>query len=289
MSLPTPTSGYVTSPAGELYYERYGGADRAPLICVHGGPGFTGYYLEPLAALSSDIPVVLYDQAGCGRARRGGERKRLSIDAFVDELEALREALGVESMHLLGHSFGGLIIGEYALRFPSRVSSLVFSCVSIDIPRWIADGERLLGKLSLLQKMILREGARTGAVHSPEYVTALQAYYRKHVYGNAEGDARLERAAKESDARTYEIVWGANELLVNGLVKDYSLSPRLSEITCPTLFMCGRFDEATPESHEYFASCVQGSQVAIFEESAHHPHISETATVLNVLRSFLLK
>lgn len=289
MAIPTSTSGYVTSQAGELYYERHGGADATPLVCVHGGPGFTGYYLEPLTALASDLPVVLYDQAGCGRARREGGRKSVSIDAFVDELEALREALGVESMRLLGHSFGGLIIGEYALRFPTRASSLVFSCVSIDIPRWIADGERLLGKLSLLQKMILREGARTGAVHSPEYMAALQAYYKKHVYGSAEGDPRLERAARESDSKTYEIVWGTNELLVNGLVKDYSLSPRLSEIACPTLFMCGRFDEATPEAHEHFASCVSGSHVAVFEKSAHHPHISETESVLKVLRDFLLK
>jgi proline iminopeptidase len=53
--------------------------------------------------------------------------------------------------------------------------------------------------------------------------------------------------------------------------------------------MCGRFDEATPESHEYFASCVPGSQVVVFEESAHHPHISETEYVLKVLRDFLLK
>lgn len=289
MSILKPISGYVTSPAGELYYERYGSSDATPLICVHGGPGFTGYYLEPLAALSSDIPVVLYDQAGCGRARRGGERTRLSVDGFVEELEALRVALGVESMHLLGHSFGGLIIGEYALRYPARVLSLVFSCVSIDIPRWIADGERLLGTLPLLQKMILREGARTGAVHSPEYGTALRAYYRKHVYGSAEGDTRLEQAARESDARTYEIVWGANELVVNGIVKDYSLSPRLREITCPTLFMCGRFDEATPEAHEYFASCVPGSEIAIFEQSAHHPHISETEAVLKVVRNFVAR
>jgi proline iminopeptidase len=280
-------NGYVQSPAGELYYELSGESSRAPLVCVHGGPGFTGYYLEPLRALSDLLPVVIYDQAGCGRARRGGERKLMTVDAFVTELEALRVALGVESMHLYGHSFGGLIIGEYALRFPTHVASATFASVSIDIPRWIADGERLLGKMPLLQKMILREGNRLGSTSSAEYVQALESYYDRHVYGDCRGDSRITASIEESDPKTYERVWGANELLVNGLVRDYSLSPRLHELTCPVLFTCGRFDEATPEAHEYFSSCVAGSRCFVFELSAHHPQISEEDSVLSVMREFL--
>jgi proline iminopeptidase len=226
-------TGYVTSIAGELFYEAHGALQKAPLVCVHGGPGFTSYYLEALRDLSDLLPVVLYDQAGCGRARRAGGRKLVTIEGFVSELEALRIALNVEAMHLYGHSFGGLVIGEYALRYPERVKSATFASVSIDIPRWRADGERLLGKLPLLQKMILREGARTGATNSMEYGNALQSYYERYVYGDALGNELLERAAGDSDARTYEVVWGANELHVNGLVRDYSLSPRLHELRCP--------------------------------------------------------
>ena len=280
-------TGYVTSIAGELFYEAHGALQKAPLVCVHGGPGFTSYYLEALRDLSDLLPVVLYDQAGCGRARRAGGRKLVTIEGFVSELEALRIALNVEAMHLYGHSFGGLVIGEYALRYPERVKSATFASVSIDIPRWRADGERLLGKLPLLQKMILREGARTGATNSIEYGNALQSYYERHVYGDALGNELLERAARESDARTYEVVWGANELHVNGLVRDYSLSPRLHELRCPTLFTCGRYDEATPEAHEYFSERVSNSRCVVFEKSAHHPQISEPQAVLDVMREFL--
>jgi proline iminopeptidase len=209
------------------------------------------------------------------------------VDGFVSELEELRQELKTERMHLLGHSFGGLIIGEYALRYPDRVASLTFACVSIDIPRWIADGDRLVGQLPLMQKMVLREGARTGAIHSPHYLTALGAYYKKHVYGCEEIPECIRRSEAEADSQTYTIVWGSNELVVNGMVRDYSLSPRLSDLRVPTLFMCGRFDEATPEAHAYFASLVPGSSLHIFERSAHHPFVTETEESLRVIRDFV--
>lgn len=99
----------MSSVAGELFFEQSGDGAGTPLVCVHGGPGFTGYYLEPLFELSSDQPVICYDQAGSGRSReRCPDRRLHTVDAFVDELEALRVARGLEKMHLLGHSFGGL-------------------------------------------------------------------------------------------------------------------------------------------------------------------------------------
>jgi len=280
-------NGYIQTGAGEVFFEWHGPNSGVPLVCVHGGPGFTSYYLEPLTALASDVPVVLYDQAGCGRSRRGGARKLFSTDGFVSELEDLRRELKIEKMHLLGHSFGGVAIGEYALRYPDRVASLIFACVSIDIPRWVADGERLVGQLSLMQKMVLREGARTGATTSPPYVAALRAYYTKHVYGTEEIPQCLRRAEVESDSQTYQTVWGSNELVVNGLAREYNLSPRLPELRAPTMFLCGRFDEATPEAHSYFSSLVPGSTVCVLEHSAHHPFLTEQEESIQAIREFL--
>lgn len=280
-------NGYTETSAGEVFFEWYGSESSVPLVCVHGGPGFTSYYLEPLTALSPDVPVILYDQAGCGRSRRGGARKIFSIDGFAAELEDFRRELKIERMHLLGHSFGGVVIGEYALRYPDRVASLIFACVSIDIPRWIADGERLVGQLSLMQRMVLREGARTGATTSPHYLSALGAYYAKHIYGTEEIPESLRRAEAESDSQTYHTVWGSNELVVNGIAREYNLSPRLPELRAPTMFLCGRFDEATPEAHAYFASLVPGSTLRILERSAHHPFLTERDESVQAVRDFL--
>lgn len=282
------TSGFVSCQAGELFYEVQGVAEATPLVTVHGGPGFTSYYLEPLCELGDLLPVVRYDQAGCGRARRGGGRLSFSIEGFVDELEALRRTLGVAEMHLFGHSFGGAIVGEYALAYPQHVKSVIFACASLDIPRWLADADRLLSQIPLMQRMILREGVRTGASSAPEFQQALASYYRKHVYGCTEKPECLVRSEMESDPQTYNSVWGPHELMVTGTARQYSIVPRLNELKCSTLFMCGRFDEATPEAHEFFASCVAGSRCHIFEHSAHHPQLTERAECIGVIRSFLL-
>jgi proline iminopeptidase len=281
-------TGFVSSPAGELYFEQMQGPGAVPLVCIHGGPGFTGYYLESLFELSPALPVVIYDQAGCGRSRqRCPSRKLFTIDGFVEELEALRKARGFTTMHLLGHSFGGLIASEYALTYPERVSSIIFACVSIDIPRWIADGERLVSQLPLMQKMVLREGLRTGRYNSPQFLAALAVYYHKHVYGFQDKPPSIIKAEAESDPQTYQIVWGANELAVTGLVKDYNVTPRLGLIKQPTLCVCGRFDEATPEAHQYFASQLPDSRCHIFEHSAHHPQLTERVDFLRIVRDFL--
>jgi proline iminopeptidase len=289
---------YFTTPAGELFCEvrdhRPGRVEgeqlnRSALVCVHGGPGFTGLYLEPLFELADRVPVAIYDQAGCGRARRSGARRSFSVAGFVAELEALRCRLELDSMHLLGHSFGGLIIGEYILAYPERVASAVFASVSIDIPLWRADSERLISKLPLMQRMILNEGKRTGDHNSQQYHAALSEYYNRHVYGMEQLSERLRRSIEQADPLTYNTLWGPNELTITGVVKDYSMTPRLSAIRIPTLFTCGRFDEATPEAHELFASKVPGAKCVVFEKSAHHPHDTETEQYLGVLRSFLMK
>ncbi len=283
------SSGFISSVAGDLFFDRRGPLrGGTPLVCIHGGPGFTSHYLESLYDLADDRQVICYDQAGCGRSRAHcPERKDLSVSGFVEELEALRRDCELSSMFLLGHSFGGLIAGEYALRYPDRVKGVVFACVSIDMPRWIEDGQRLLTGMPLMPRMVLREGLRTGQYASQQFQVALAQYYRKHVYGMDTKPESLLRSEQESDPRTYQIVWGNSELAVTGHLRDYSLSPRLGEIRVPALFVCGRNDEATPEAHQYFSSLTPGSKVRIFENSAHHPQITERAEFLDTVRNFI--
>jgi proline iminopeptidase len=287
-------SGSFSSSAGDSWYEICGevSSQSIPLVLIHGGPGFTSYYLEPLRKVADTGPVVFLDQAGCGRARIRGARKLFTVESFVDEIEALRRILGVSQLHLFGHSFGGLIAGEYALKYPESVKSIIFACVSIDIPRWRDDAERLRSTLPLMTRIILREGDRTQIFDSPQYIGALGEYYQRFVYRFDELEKKPDVIAvseREADSATYLRVWGPNELVINGEVKDYSLTPRLPQIVAPTLFLCGRYDEATPEAHEYFASLVVGAKCTIFERSAHHPQLTETVEFLATVTEFLAR
>jgi pimeloyl-ACP methyl ester carboxylesterase len=125
----------------------------------------------------------------------------------------------------------------------------------------------------------------TGFVSSP----AGDIYYEHATgpYGSESKPSSILKAEAEADAQTYQIVWGINELAVTGLVKDYNMTPRLPRILQPCLCLCGRFDEATPEAHQYFASQLHDSRCHLFEHSAHHSQLTERDEFLKVLRDFL--
>ncbi len=283
-------TGYINSIAGESWYGVVGDltSGQIPLVLLHGGPGFTSYSQEPLSALLDTVPVVFIDQAGCGRAKRGGGRKDFTVDGFVEELESIRMALSLEKMNLLGHSFGALIIGEYYLKYKERVKSLIMQSASIDIPRWVSDSKRLRAQLPMMTKMLLTEGDKSGNYTSPEYLKALTEYYDRHVYRFKEKPLSIIKSEQECDAESYLKIWGPNELVLNGTIAEYSITPKLSAIRVPSLFVCGRYDEATPETHQFFAECVEGAKCIVFEESAHNPQITEEELFLESVREFLL-
>ena len=98
--------GYVDVPGGKIWYEIVGGGNGLPLITLHGGPGSTHFGFEPLKALAEDRSVVFYDQLGCGNSDRPDDASLWKVERFVEELHILRDALGLDRCHILGHSWG---------------------------------------------------------------------------------------------------------------------------------------------------------------------------------------
>ena len=96
--------GYIEVPGGKVWYRAVAPESdptgATPLLCLHGGPGFTHYYLEPLEALAEHRRVIFYDQLGCGRSDRPDDVTLWTVDRFVAELAQVRAALGLERLHL---------------------------------------------------------------------------------------------------------------------------------------------------------------------------------------------
>ena len=124
----TVTEGYLEVPGGRVWYRSVGTASgRAPLLCLHGGPGFTHYYLEPLEALADRRQVIFYDQLGCGNSDRPDDSSLWTVDRFVEELTQVRAALGLEKLHLFGSSWGGmplLVGGRYDECTPGHLAEM---------------------------------------------------------------------------------------------------------------------------------------------------------------------
>jgi proline-specific peptidase len=96
--------GYVKVTGGKVWYEIVGSGDAIPLVTVHGGPGFTHDYLEPIGKLCKERPVVFYDQLGAGKSDHPHDKSLWTLDRFVKELAEFRSALGLKRAHFLGHS-----------------------------------------------------------------------------------------------------------------------------------------------------------------------------------------
>ena len=142
----TPTTdGYISFRGYRTWYETRGDLrGGVPLVLLHGGPGIPGNSYVPLMMQMADRrPVIRYDQLGCGRSDRPNDPSLWRVETFVDELAALRDALQLEEIHLLGHSWGGTLAIEYVLTKPSGVRSLVLSSTLSSTRFWVEEARRL--------------------------------------------------------------------------------------------------------------------------------------------------
>jgi len=279
--------GLVEVTGGRVWYEVVGSGDATPLLVLHGGPGFTHEYMRSLEALADERPVVFYDQLGCGRSDRPDDLSFWTTERHVEELALVRWALGLEKVHILGQSWGGMLVTDYALTRPTGVESIVMASPCISIPRWVADAARLKAALSPELIATIDSHEARGFTTCPEYMAAMLVYYKRHVCRLDPWPVEVERAFHTYGPVVYETMWGPSEFTVSGNLSDYDRSGRLKEIELPVLFTCGRHDEATPESVGWYSSLLPGSRLVVFEESSHMSHLEERERYNDVIREFL--
>ncbi len=270
-----------------VWYRRVG-EGGVPLLTLHGGPGAGHDYLESLEALGADREVVFYDQLGCGRSDRPDEPSLWRMERFVDEVDTVRSALGLEQIHLLGQSWGGWLAIEYMLSRPRGVRGLVLASTSASISQFVDEAERLKAALPSGVYETLRHHEREGELHHPAYEDAVMEFYGRHLCRLDPWPEPLLRSTENLEGnQVYETMNGPNEFFVIGNLKDWDRTDRLGEIEVPTLVTVGRHDEITPTCAETIHRGIPGSEVRVFEESAHVAHLEETDAYLEAVAGFL--
>lgn len=199
----------------------------------------------------------------------------------------VRSALALEEIHLLGHSWGGMLALMYALTQPDGLVSLTLASPVIDVSRWVADCNALKGDLPEDVRNTLDQHEARGYTACLEYAAANLEWWRRHVCRMRPFPDALERSLSGFGTECYETMWGPSEFTCTGNLRSVKLSPRLGEIGVRTLFTCGRYDEATPASTEAFASLVPGARVAVFDESSHMPHLEQEQEYVSRIGEFL--
>jgi proline-specific peptidase len=260
--------GYIEVEGGRVWY-RSVGEGGVPLLCLHGGPGFTHYYLEALEALADRRQVIFYDQLGCGRADRPTDDGLWTVDRFVQELADVRAALGLERLHLFGSSWGGMLAMQYTLDRRPELASLILCGSPASMTRWASDCAELLAAEPAEVRQTIAQHEEDGFTACPEYQAAILGFYRKHVCRMNPWPGGLERSFAEAGYQVYNYMNGPSEFTVTGTLKTWDVMDRLPEIAVPTLLVGGQYDECTPGHLEAMHSRIQGSQLAIISDASH--------------------
>jgi len=263
---------------------------KLPLLCLHGGPGATHDYLEPLEAMAATgRRVIFYDQLGAGNSDHPNKPTMWTVPLFVEELGVVRRVLGLERVHILGQSWGGMLGMEYALTQPAGLDSLIVADSPASIPQWVAEANRLRAELPPeVQKTLLKHEA-VGTTDDPAYEEAMLVFYRRHVCRLDPWPDCLNRTFEKlvQNPEVYNTMNGPSEFHVIGILKEWDIVNRLGEIRMPTLVIGGRYDEATPAITETIYRGIPDSERIIFENSSHMPHLEETERYMQVLTNFL--
>ena len=290
MSATVVQEGYIPVTGGKVWYRIFGTGPGLPLLTLHGGPGASSRYLEPLTDLADERPVILYDQLGGGNSDRPDDPSLWVLERFVEELVQVRAALGLERFHLYGHSWGTMLAVEYALTQPIGVASLILAGPVLSVPMFVRNANLLKLQLPADMQEAIERNEAAGTFDAADYQAANAEWLRRHL---ARNETVLEEVLNgfgdpkaDLNPQVYNTMQGPSEFSFLGNLKDWDRSERLHELRVPVLFTCGRYDECTPEATAFYQGLLPGSEMVVFEESAHMTHLEEPQRYVATLARF---
>jgi len=277
--------GLLTLDDARIFYEVVGSGD--PIIVVHGGPGLDHSYLRPgLDALASRNTLIYYDQRGTGRSTATLDSASINLDAFVEDIDALRQALGYEKVTVLAHSWGALIGLEYAARHPEFLRALI-------LMNPVEPGTRFRK-----QQQARQAAARTPedstdlatltssegfAAHDPATVSEVYRVMFRQTLKDRARISELDLDLAESTAKNGSEV---ARLLV-GSMGEIDWWDRLSGILVPTLVLHGRYDLIPVEMSRALAQALPFGRIAVLD-SGHFPFLEDRDGMLSAISSFFV-
>ncbi|HEV2576638.1 MAG TPA: alpha/beta hydrolase [Acidobacteriaceae bacterium] len=292
-----------------LWYKVAGSGQpgEAPLVYLHGGPGYNSYSFEKTIGqrLERHVQIIYLDERGSGRSERpwGGD---YTLSSFVEDLEGLRSSLGLSQISIMGHSFGGTIALEYAARYPSHVQKLIIVDGAADLPaafgvwrqeieqRYPQEWAAALKSAAGAQMLAAEKGSDACAVAKPEFNVEMSVLQKvdsnEFHHWQQFHDQRFEKEQEALDASS-----GLKNTGEIGRIYFDSTSQfpcyrfaQASKLTMPTLVIAGKYDGAIGvEQMRALAASVNGSQFDEFDQSGHFPYAEEPSKFEHDVLAFL--
>jgi proline iminopeptidase len=257
--------------------------EKPVAFLVHGGPGGDHTSFKPtFSHLCDRLQLVYFDHRGQGRSQRG-DKETYTLENNVEDLEALRQHLGLDKIVVVGGSYGGMVALTYASRYPDCISHLVLM-VTVAHSGFLARAKEILAERGTAEQRAIAEFLWTGTfrdeAHLQEYFQQMQTLYSYTASPNAAPSKTWERTTLSVDA--INVAFG-------GFLRTYDVRDRLPKITAPTLVIAGRHDWiCAPEFSEEIAQLIPNADLRIFENSGHSVRVDEPDALLDAIAGFLV-
>lgn len=290
--------GFVDSGGVLIYFKAMGKGE--PLLILHGGPGASHDYLLPwLLPLMRRNRLIFIDERGSGRSQRLEDPKGYTLDAMVQDVEAVREALGIEKMALLGHSFGGVLAQAYALEHQDRLSRLIL-CSTFHSTRKMnevfqrmkaAMAPEVRARIESLEKAGLYGKGKAwerGRYPAGYMEAAWGDGYFPYLYQNRP-DPNYDPASNGAMSwDLYREMWGSHgEFVIDGNLASVDFTDRLPNLKIPTLITVGDHDESAPSLAEEMHAKIPGSKLVVLPRSGHMTFVDQPRLWLDAVEGFL--
>lgn len=262
-----------------------------PLIILHGGPGGCVERYEPLEKLADDgVPMIFYDQLGCGYSRvPKNSGIEWNFDLFVEELKNLVNYFKLSKFNILGHSWGGMLALEYVCNNKHLgLNKLILFSTLPSTKIWNEEHFRMLDEFSKEEKEALLNENDGKEYDKKFYKSALKKFYKNHV-GKRSKDLypfKTKRFPK-TNKEIYEKMWGKSELFGSGTLLNWNVEGKLGAVDVPTLIISGAFDESTPAINKLMNEKIKNSSWLLLKKSHHIGYVEEPDVVIESIKNFV--
>lgn len=287
--------GYMPFLEYKTYYRVVGKntGNKKPLVLLHGGPGSTHNYFEVLDRIAEEDgrQLVMYDQIGCGNSYVENRSDLWNSKVWIEELIELRKHLGLDEIHLLGQSWGGMQTLEYVCNYkPEGLKSIILSSTLPASWLWAEEAQRMIAQMPQDMQDAIKKATESGDYSSPEYQAAEAEYMRQHCAGEVtENDPECLRRPKKAGRESYVVGWGPNEFTPLGTLKDYDVIDQLGDIKEPALIINGGNDLCTPYVAKFMYDRIPNSEWELFRTCRHMCFVEDNDHYVEVLKKWMNK
>jgi proline iminopeptidase len=291
--------GFVDSHGALIYYQSVG--HGAPLMIVHGGPGAShDYFLPYLLPLMRTSRLVFIDERGSGKSSKLDDPKQYTVANMVEDIEAVRQALRLGKISLLGHSFGGVLVQAYAFKYQKNLSHLILGSTfasTKEINEALAKMKAEMNPVERDRVSALEAAGLFGKGEIWEHGRYPEEYaklawgkgYFPYVYQNRP-DPNYDPLSSNTGTAwdVYREMWGSDgEFIIDGNLKEVEYVDQLAKIRVPTLIIVGDHDESDPKMSREMHEKIGGSKLVILSNSGHMTFVDQSELFLKAVRDFV--